>query len=184
MRSLKHISSGFLINCFLIDCRSSDIETLSSWILSHSAPLDAGVIRIVYKLLNLLNYQSNDVDGVKKLVQIFFDTLIHLQNQFKSSTPESSEFLHQVVLLMRICSNVVALESSFGEIIIENWFKSQNRSLALFFNYFIELFAKCSLSPTEIYWFIGNLMKCPLSESTQTFVELDDFFNKINTDFA
>lgn len=166
---------------FSFPTRPSDIDTLSNWILSQKAPLDTGITRIVYKLLNLLKFQSNDANEVQKLVHICFDTLIYVFDQTSSLPSESSELHHQAVLLMRICSNFVAMDSSFGNYIIENWFvKSQNRSLALFFNHFIALFVANSISINEIYWFIGNLMKCQHNEQTLKYFESDEFFVKID----
>lgn len=72
------------------------------------------------------------------------------------------------------------MDSSFGNYIIENWFQSQNRSLALFFNHFIALFVANSISINEIYWFIGNLMKCQHNEQTLKYLESDEFFVKID----
>ncbi|XP_055295482.1 uncharacterized protein LOC129565094 [Sitodiplosis mosellana] len=163
--------------------RPSDIETLcAKWILHQEAPLDLGKTKIVYKLLNLLEFKSNDAIEMDKLVYICFGTLLNLYDVTSSSPPapsESREFLHQVVLLMRICSNLVALENSYADYIIDNWFRTQSRSLATFFNYFIKQMAATNLSIEEIYWFIGNLMKCQLSDTTLKYVETDEFFAKI-----
>lgn len=134
--------------------------------------------KIIYKLLNLLNFQSNDAIGVQKLIHFCFDTLIHLHDQ-PSSLSISNESLHQAVLLMRISSNIVALENSFGGYIIEHWFQSQHRSMATFFNYFIDLLSTNSLSVDEIYWFISNLMKCQMNESITKFLECDELLVKL-----
>lgn len=137
--------------------------------------------KIVYKLLNLLEFKSNDAIGMQKLGHIAFETLIYLHNITSTSTSpqESVESLHQVVLLMRICSNLVAVEPSYADYIIENWFRTKSRSLAAFFNHFIEQIAAVNLSMEEIYWFIGNLMKCKLSGSTLEYLESDAFFATI-----
>lgn len=167
-----------IFNSTYFSNRPSDIETLSKWILNQTAPLDSRLTKIIYKLLNLLNFQSNDAISVQKLVHFCFDTLIYLYNQ-PSSLPVSNQSLHQVVLLTRICSNFVALENSFGGYIIEHWFQSQNRSIATFFNHFIDQLSANSLSVDEIYWFIGNLMKCQINESITKFLECDEFFLKL-----
>lgn len=80
---------------------------------------------------------------------------------------------------MRICSNLVALENSFADLIIENWFDSKNRSIALFFNHFIDQFTASSLHVEEIYWFIGNLLKSQVAETSWKYIEKDEFFDKI-----
>lgn len=172
------IISNFLGKSYL-STSPSDIETLSKWILNQPIPLDPRITKIVYKLLNLLGFQSNDAIGIQQLVHLCFDTLIHVHDN-PSSTPGSNESLHQVILLMRICSNIVALENSFGGYIIDHWFCSQNRSMASFFNHFIEQFSSNGLSVEEIYWFTGNLMKCQINESSTKFVEYDEFFVKLN----
>lgn len=140
-----------------------------------------GITKIVYKLLNLLEFKSNDAIGMQKLLHICFETLIHLYDATSSSptAPESSEYLHQVILLMRICSNILTLENSYADYIIDNWFKTQSRSLVTFFNHFIVQMAAAKLSTEEIYWFIGNLMKCQLSETSLKYIEIDEFFAKI-----
>lgn len=153
----------------------SDIETLSNWILSQSVPLDASITRIVYKFLNLLKFQSSDAIGMQKLVYICFETLIHLYNSNVDPSPESSDYFHQAVLHMRILSNIVALENRFADCIIENWFVNQPRSMASFFNHFIDLFSACSISIDEIYWFIGNLMKCQLNEISLKYIEMERY---------
>lgn len=163
---------------FLFCERSSDIETLSKWILSQTVPLDPRITKIVYKLLNLLGFQSKDAIGVQQLVHLCFDTLIHVHENF-SMMSDPNENLHQVILLMRICSNIVALENSFSCYIIERWFCSQNRSMVTFFNQFIERFVANGLSVDEIYWFIGNLMKCDTNDLTMKFLEYDEFFVKL-----
>ncbi|XP_031623357.1 uncharacterized protein LOC116340809 [Contarinia nasturtii] len=160
----------------------SDVETLSKWILSQTAPLDPSITKIIYKLLDLLQFQSKDVIGMQKLVFICFETLIHLYNGSATSSLQStrsSEHLHQVVLHMRILSNIVALENSFADLIIETWFVNQSRSLASFYNHFIDLFSAHSVSIEEIYWFIGNLMKCQLGEVSLKYLETDQFFAQI-----
>lgn len=157
------------------------METLSKWILSQEAPLDLGMTKIVYKLLNLLEFKAIDAVGMQKLFHNCFETLIHLYDTMSSSPPaaDSSDFLHHAILLMRICSNLVTLESSYADYIIDNWFRTQSRSLATFFNYFIEQISAVNLSIKEIYWFIGNLMKSQLSETSLKYIEIDDFLAKI-----
>lgn len=81
---------------------------------------------------------------------------------------------------MRICSNIVALEQSYGDYMVQQWFQSPNRSMTSFFNQFIELLATNNLSVDEIYWFIGNLMKCPIKESTLEFLQCDNFPMELN----
>lgn len=157
------------------------MEALSKWILSQPVPLDLGATRIVYKLLNLLQFQSNDAVGLQKLAQMCFDTIIYLNdNTFQSISSDSvepNEPLHQAMILLRICSNIVALEGAFGDHIIDNWFRSQNRSLASFFNRFIDLHAENGLSVEEIYWFVGNLMKCQIRN--HQYLEADEFIVKL-----
>lgn len=58
----------------------------------------------------------------------------------------------------------------------------QSRSLVEFFNHFIELIGTTNLSIGEIYWFIGNLMKCQLSDASLKYLETDEFFAKIKMD--
>lgn len=149
--------------------------------MNQAAPLDLGLTRIVYKFLNLLEFKSNNAIGMQKLVQICFETLIHLHDNI-SSAPPSPEFFYHVILCMRICSNIVAVETSVADYIIENWFRMQSRSLVVFFNHFIELIATTNLSTEEIYWFIGNLMKCQLSDASLKYLETDEFFARIKMD--
>lgn len=129
----------------------------------------------------MLEFKSNDAMGMQKLLNICFKTLIHLHDTTSSNppAPDFSEFFHQVILLMRICSNIVTLENSYVDYIIDNWFRAPSRSLATFFNYFIEQMAAANLSIEETYWFIGKLMKCQLSETSLKYIEIDDFFVKI-----
>lgn len=136
------------------------------------------MLKIVYKLLNLLNFQSNDTIGVQKLVHFCFDTAIYIERKLPSVT-DPTEFLHSMVLIMRISSNIIALENSFGDYIIEQWFLSQNRSIAAFFNNFIDFFVVNSLSVDEIYWFIGNIIRCPMNETVTQFLEDDEFMVKL-----
>lgn len=75
---------------------------------------------------------------------------------------------------MRISSNIVALGGSFGDYIVDSWFRSQNRSLASFFNRFIDLFSAHGLLIDEINWFIGNLMKCQLNELNRQYLEVGE----------
>lgn len=138
-----------------------------------------GTTKIVYKLLGLVSYQSNDAIAVQKLAHICFETLIYLHDSTLAVSVESIEFLHHIVLLMRICSNIVALENSFTNYIIETWFAAQSRSLLSFFNRLIELFTIHNLAIDEIYWFIGNLMKCQLSEASLKHIEMSAFFVNI-----
>lgn len=149
--------------------------------MNQAPPLNLGITKIAYKLLNLLEFKCSDAIGKQKLVDQCIETLIYLYDTTSSlpSTPEPKDFLNQVVLLMRICSNLSALEDSYGDYIIENWFRVPSRSLRDFFNYFFEKFAVSNLSFNEIYWFIGNITKGQLSETTQNYLAIDDFFFKI-----
>lgn len=152
------------------------------FILNQAAPWNPRITRIAYKLLNLLEFQSIDDDnGTQRLIKLCFDTLIHIHDTATSSAPDSSQFIEHVILLMRICSNIVALHYTHGDYIIHNWFQFQNRSISSFFNHFIELLTANGFSVNEIYWFIGNLLKCATNESTIKYLECDHFFAKLNT---
>lgn len=132
--------------------------------------------------MNLPEFKLNDATAVQKLVHIIFDTLIHVHDSTLSSAGNLTELLHRVALLIRICANIVAVEGSVADYIIETWFRPQNRSIASFFNHFIELFITNSMSIEEIYWFIGNLLKCQLSAPSLKYLEMDSFFTKIKMD--
>lgn len=142
------------------------------------------VTKIAYKLLNLLLFQVNDNDdGLQRVLKLCFETLMHIHNTPTSfSASHSNESVQHVLLLMRISSNIVAVNQSLGDFIIFNWFQLQNRSMASFFNHFIEQITLNDCSVAEIYWLIGNLLKTQINnESTKQYLECDDFFNKINT---
>lgn len=169
---------------FISDFRQSDIEILSKFLLDQAVPLSPRITKIAYKFLNLLGFQSNDDDGMQRLLKLCIDTLIHIHDTSNSSTtPDLSESIQHVVLLMRMCSNIVALNQIFGDFIIKTWFQSQNRSMASFLNHFIELLTVNGFSLTEIYWFVGNLLKCRTNESTIKYLEHDDFLKKLNTNY-
>lgn len=172
--------------CAIFNFRQSDIEILSKFILDHEVPLNLRITKIAYKLLNLLDFQSNDDDGMQRLLKFCFDTLNHIHDTSNSSTntPDSNESIQHVILLMRICSNIVARNQILGGFIIANWFQSQNRSMTSFFNHFIDLLLTTNGSSVpEIYWFIGNLLKCPTNESTIKYLEREDFLKKLNTNY-
>lgn len=143
-------------------------------------PLSLPIAKIVYKLLNLLDFKSNDALGMQKLFLLCFETLIYLHdNTSASSSLDQVDSLQNVIILMRICSNLVVLENSFADLIIENWFDSENRSIALFFNHFIDQFTASGLHIEEIYWFIGNLLKLQVAQNSWKYIEKDEFFDKI-----
>lgn len=140
------------------------------------------ITKIAYKLLNLLEFQSNgddDDDGMRRLLTLCFDTLIYIHGTLNASSdpkPDLIESIQNGILLMRICSNIVALNQKLGDFVITNWFQFQSRSMALFFNYFDELFKANGFSVAEIHWFIGNLLECPMNESTAKYLECEEFF--------
>lgn len=189
VRFLRYESRLWFYHCFflmwnVLICRQLDIEILSKFILSEAVPLNLRVTKIAYKLLNLLGFQSNaNDDGMQNLLKLCFDTLIHIYSTCNLvSAHDSNESTQLVILLLRICSNIVALHAVFGEFIILNWFQSQNRSMSSFFNHFIQLLTTNGLSVDEIFWFIGNLLKGQTnSESTAKYLECDDFFKKLHT---
>lgn len=86
---------------------------------------------------------------------------------------------------MRICANIIALENSYADYIIENWFgtKNNNRSMALLFNHFINQFVANSLNIKEICWFIGNIDKFKHGEVATNIVQTEQFMEnvKMNT---
>lgn len=164
--------------------RPSDIEILSKFILNQVAPLNLRVTKIAYKLLNLLRFQANDNDdGLQRVVKLCFDTMIHMHDTLNLlSASDSNESAQHVIVLMRICSNSVAVDPLVGDFIIFNWFQSQNRSMASFFNHFIEQISLNGCSAVEILWFIGNLLRSQVNnESTKKYLECDDFFKKFNS---
>lgn len=170
------------MSTFIFNFRQSDIEILSKFLLDHEVPLELRITKIAYKFLNLLEFQSNDDDGIQRLLKQCFDTLIHIHDKSIASanTPDLDESIQHVILMMRICSNIVARYQAFGDFIITNWFQYGNRSMASFFNHFIELLLGANdFSVAEIYWFIGNLLKSSTNESTIKYLECDDFLNKI-----
>lgn len=169
----------------IFNFRQSDIEILSKFLLDCEVPLNLRITKIAYKLLNLLEFQSNDFDGMQKLLKLCFDTLIHIHDNCvvddSTDAPDSDESIQHAVFLMRICSNVVARNPMVGDFIVTNWFQSKNRSMTSFFNHFVELLIAKGFSVAEIYWFIGNLLKCSTNESTIKYLECDDFLNNLNT---
>lgn len=147
------------------------------WILDQNAPISHQMSTITYKLLNVLDFQANDTFAFQKVLMICVDTLIHIQDAMMTSP--SDEFLHQSILLMRICSNIIARENENANYFIENWFSSKNRSISLFFNQFIEFIQSKGLSIQEIYWFIGNIINCSLNDNCHQYLENDEFFTKL-----
>lgn len=166
---------------FFFHSRQSDIEIISKFILDQTVPLKPRVTRIAYKLLNLLGFQSNDSDGMHRLTKLCFETLIDIHDTpDHPSASDSNESVQHVILLMRICSNIVVQNPNFSDFIINCWFETQNRSMGSFLNDFIELVtAADGFSVSEIYWFIGNLLKCHTNESTMKYLEFDNFFTKL-----
>lgn len=174
---------GFFMWTFLLS-RQSDVEIISEFILNQVVPLQVQVIKIAYKLFNLVGFQS-DLRSIK-LLKLCFGTLVHIHDTSDlRPAPVPNESVHHVMLLMRICSNIAVLNKEFSGFIIYAWFKSQDRSMASFFNHFIELLTTNGFSAKEIFWFIGNLLKDQTSDdSTIKYLENDDFFKKLHTNHS
>lgn len=149
--------------------KSSDLKKISEWIVSHSAPINVELSIIVYKFLDKLEFQSNDPICMEKLLTICFETLVQLCSQPGNTA-------HQIILLVRICSNITILHNKFGNYIVENWFCSSNRSISEFFNQIVHLIRSSNLNPNEIYWFINNLANTPLSSNVTSYINSDGFY--------
>lgn len=162
-------------------CRSTDAESLSAWILAQTLPLSHEITFIAYKLLNLLDYQSYDADVLRKLFVNSFNSLLHHVDA-SGTVQQSDKIVHQCIILLRICSNIIVRHSEYGDFLIGNWFGASNRSISLFFNAFSDMVKLFGMSPQEICWFIGNLMNCPLNEANMAYLENDGMFSKLTID--
>lgn len=162
------------INIFKNNCvfrRSSDLRRISEWIASQNVPIDVELTSITYKLLDKLEFGSKHFLDLQKLLSVSFGTLLII-----SELPNNN--LRQIILLIRICSNLLAMENRLGCLILKDWFYVPQRSLSTFFNRILHVIRENNLSVCEIYWFINNLINHQFQEDKHQ--ELDNFFVELD----
>lgn len=159
--------------------RKTDLESFTEWIWQTPFPIDAQHTKIVYKFSNLIEFHSNDETANGRILEICFNTLFHMYDSPSAET--TADDVNQIILLMRICANIVAIQSDFVDWFIENLFIPQNRSLSSFFNFFTAQFPNSSYSK-EVYWFLGNLVSSPFSNKSLAYLESDGFFENLQVE--
>lgn len=156
-----------IAHCNVSTFRSSDMETLSQWIQQQGAPLDPESTPIIYRFLDKLEFKSNDSHAMQKLLTNCFDTLVLLSEGSESDS-------RHIILLVRICSNIIATEKSLGDFIVRKWFLLREKTISTFFDSIIRIVkGKENLSANEVYWFINNIISAPLSDGTSKLIDLD-----------
>lgn len=154
-------------HCKISMFRSSDLETLSQWILQQSTPLDTQLTPIIYRFLDKLEFKCNDFHATQTLLTNCFDTLFQLSESSESDP-------RHIISLIRICSNIIATEKSLGDFIIRNWFILREKLISTFFNSIVRIVKGMdNLSVNEIYWFINNIITSPLSDKTSKCIAID-----------
>lgn len=156
---------------------------MCAWILAQTLPLSHEITFIAYKLLNVLDFQASDPDVLRKLFVNSFTSLLHYVDSSAVTSP-TNRIVHQCIILLRICSNIVVRQNEYADFLIGTWFcaSSPIRSISLFFNAFSDLIKSFGMSSQEICWFIGNLMNCSLNEANMAYLEGDGMFSKLNID--
>lgn len=179
---MRHILICFLLILICLIRRQTDLEKFSTFIFQHVAPIEPQLTTIAYKYFDMIDFHSHDETALGRLLELSLNTLFHIHDTHNvtSETSVPPDTQRQIILLIRMCSNIVAIQSDYVDWFIENIFQPQSRSMSSIFNYFIDLVATNTQFVREINWFLGNLINSPFSNNSLAYLESDGFFANIN----
>lgn len=116
------------------------------------------VTKILYKLLNKLDFQWHEEDFFVKVLDLCTVAVFHLHKHIQSFPIEFPESISHIIILLRIIGNLLVTKVWSANYIIENGFAANNVEIAQFFK---DLLAAIDndASQREILWLARNLLE-------------------------
>lgn len=143
-------------------CRRDDVIFLFEWIASssQSSILSFQTSKILYKLLNTLNFQMSEYPRslTVNVMGLSVGTVLQLHRNIQSFPIECREPFAHIIILLRIIGNFLAINSWTANSIITDGFAANNVPIAQFFKDLLETL-DTEASQREILWVARNFLE-------------------------